>query len=272
MSINVQFHDQAPPRQDLDFIDKSILVVIEIYLEHFAGNGRERPVQNGFERQDVAFAPRFPHPLLIVVTVAPAPAMAIGKRCAARSEQAHSYDGYAGKDEGHRQSQRLNRVLSFAEADGKLTVRAGPLSAAIRQDPAQGRQPGLMQAKDISMQISKSLLAASALLASAGTFGAGAALAEPAQFDIGSNPSAADVRGYLTDQGFDVREIEFYSRKIEVKGFDASGRCMEIYFHPSTGEELRREHDDDCGRRSQSDDDWDDDDYHRGRDRSRSGG
>jgi len=114
----------------------------------------------------------------------------------------------------------------------------------------------------------KHLLAASALAASAAIFGVGLGLAqsgpaksEPARFEVGSNPSLTDVQSRLTEQGFSVDEVEYDDGKIEVEGFDASGRCLEIYFSPGSGQELKRERDDDCGSSSRSGDDhWDDDD------------
>lgn len=112
----------------------------------------------------------------------------------------------------------------------------------------------------------KRLLAASAVLLGAATLGAGFSFAqsgsartEPVRFDVGSDPSLSEVRARLAEQGFNVRKVEYDDRKIEVKGTDSSGKCMEIYFHPASGEELRRERDDDCGSRSRSGDDWYDD-------------
>ncbi len=108
------------------------------------------------------------------------------------------------------------------------------------------------------MLTQKSRLAAGALLISAAAFGTGLSMAQsvsgqsalgqaqPARFDIGPDPSFGEVRARLADQGFDVREVDLDGGKIEVKGLDASGRCMEIYFSPGSGEELRRERDDDC--------------------------
>jgi hypothetical protein len=118
----------------------------------------------------------------------------------------------------------------------------------------------------------KSILAASIVLIGGAAFGTGLGMAQsdigqtqPARFEIGSDPSFGEVRSRMADQGFDVREVEYDDGKIEVKGLDASGRCMEIYFSPRSGKEVKRERDDDCGRygsgRSGSDDDrWDDDD------------
>lgn len=118
----------------------------------------------------------------------------------------------------------------------------------------------------------KSILAASTVLIGAAAFGTGIGTAQsdigqaqPVRFEIGSDPSFGEVRSRMADQGFDVREVEYDDGKIEVKGLDASGRCMEIYFSPRSGKEVKRERDDDCGRygrgRSGSDDDrWDDDD------------
>lgn len=89
------------------------------------------------------------------------------------------------------------------------------------------------------------------------------------KYDIDPDAAFSDVRARLASQGFEARKIEFDDGKIEVKGLNADGRCMEIYFHPGTGEELRRERDDDCHRRATSysrssdslygSDDWDDD-------------
>lgn len=113
----------------------------------------------------------------------------------------------------------------------------------------------------------KRLIAATALVAGAAILGTGLSLAQsgstspqPARFEIGSDPSISDVRSRMSEQGFDVRKVEYDDGKIEVKGLDASGRCMEIYFSPGSGKELKRERDDDCGGRGRSgDDDWDDD-------------
>ncbi|MBI1254294.1 MAG: hypothetical protein GC196_08130 [Hyphomonas sp.] len=112
----------------------------------------------------------------------------------------------------------------------------------------------------------KRLLAASAALLGAATLGAGfgfaqsgSAKAEPFRFEVGDDPSLSQVRARLGEQGFDVREVEYDDRKIEVKGTDASGKWMEIYFHPASGEELRRERGDDCDSRDDDNDDrWDD--------------
>jgi hypothetical protein len=113
----------------------------------------------------------------------------------------------------------------------------------------------------------KRLLAAWALVAGAATLGTGLSLAQsstataqPARFEIGSDPSISKVRSSMSEQGFDVRKVEYDDGKIEVKGLDALGRCMEIYFSPDSGKELKRERDDDCGssRDGSSDGSWDD--------------
>ena len=85
--------------------------------------------------------------------------------------------------------------------------------------------------------------------------------AVPARYEIDAGVGYPGILDNLSQQGFDVREYEQYARKIEVKGIDASGQCVEVYFHPTSGEELRRERDDDCGRRGNDDDDdrYDDD-------------
>lgn len=85
--------------------------------------------------------------------------------------------------------------------------------------------------------------------------------APPARYEIDAGASYPVIRDDLGQQGFDVREYEQYARRIEVKGIDASDQCVEVYFYPATGEELRRERSDDCGRRGadDSDDRYDDD-------------
>lgn len=136
------------------------------------------------------------------------------------------------------------------------------------------------------MRTRKSHLIAAALLIGAAAFGTGLSIAQsgsdqsgsdqlrssasgsgqswpgqaqPARFEIGSDPSFGEVRARMADQGFDVHDVDFDAGEIEVKGLDASGRCMEIYFSPSSGEELKRERDNDCapsgGARPGSDDD-----------------
>jgi hypothetical protein len=76
------------------------------------------------------------------------------------------------------------------------------------------------------------------------------------RLSIGRDASAAEVRTRLAEQGFDVRKVEFESRKTEVKVYDTTGRCLEIYFDAGTGEEIRRKRDDDCGRRLSVRGDW----------------
>ncbi len=60
----------------------------------------------------------------------------------------------------------------------------------------------------------------------------------------------------LAADGFRIVEIERYANSVEVKGYDRTGQCVEMYLDPRTGEVLRRERDDDCDR---------DDDHHRRR-------
>lgn len=52
----------------------------------------------------------------------------------------------------------------------------------------------------------------------------------------------------LAADGFRIVEIERYANSVEVKGYDRTGQCVEMYLDPRTGEVLRRERDDDCGR------------------------
>lgn len=86
-----------------------------------------------------------------------------------------------------------------------------------------------------------------------------------ARYELGPDPSFSDVRDRLAGQGFEARKVEYDDGRIEVKGLNADGRCMEVYFHPGTGKELRREREDNChvrGRKvSGSDDLWGDDDF-----------
>lgn len=67
-----------------------------------------------------------------------------------------------------------------------------------------------------------------------------------------SQPSAplslSVIEQRLAADGFRVVEIERYLNSVEVKGYDRAGVCMEMHLEPRTGEVLRRERDDDCGR------------------------
>ena len=60
-------------------------------------------------------------------------------------------------------------------------------------------------------------------------------------------------------------EVERYANSIEVKGYDRTGQCVEMYLDPRTGDLLRRERDDSCGRSEGSEgrDSDDSDDHHR---------
>ncbi len=59
----------------------------------------------------------------------------------------------------------------------------------------------------------------------------------------------------LAADGIRVLEIERYSGSVEVKGYDRAGLCVEMHYHPQTGEVLRRERNDGCSRSGRSDDD-----------------
>jgi Peptidase propeptide and YPEB domain len=61
--------------------------------------------------------------------------------------------------------------------------------------------------------------------------------------------SLADIEDRFSADGFRIVEIERYADVIEVKGYDRSGLCVEIYLDRHSGETLRRERDDSCGRR-----------------------
>ncbi len=85
-------------------------------------------------------------------------------------------------------------------------------------------------------------------------------------YELGRDAVYPDILKRLSAQGFDVQDIEYDDGKIEVTGLNSDGRCLEIYFHPASGKELRRKRDDDCDRRGSkatlwSDDLWDDDDF-----------
>lgn len=70
-----------------------------------------------------------------------------------------------------------------------------------------------------------------------------------AQTQPGAAPlSLSAIEQRLNADGFRVLEIERYSTSVEVKGYDRAGICTEMHLDPRTGEVLRRERDDDCGR------------------------
>lgn len=73
--------------------------------------------------------------------------------------------------------------------------------------------------------------------------------------------SLSAIEQRLSADGFRVIEIERYPNSVEVKGYDRAGLCIEMHLDSRTGELIRRERDDDCGRR------FDDDDHRRGRGR-----
>lgn len=89
-------------------------------------------------------------------------------------------------------------------------------------------------------------LAASLSLAAAPV--AAAQTSNSTQAAASSSVSLSDIEQCLAADGFRIVEIERYSSTIEVKGFDRNGSCMEIYLDSRSGETLRREQDDDCGR------------------------
>lgn len=60
--------------------------------------------------------------------------------------------------------------------------------------------------------------------------------------------SLSVIEQRLAADGFRVLEIERYPTSIEVKGYDRAGHCVEMHLDPRTGDVLRRERDDDCGR------------------------
>jgi len=64
----------------------------------------------------------------------------------------------------------------------------------------------------------------------------------------------SEIEQRLSGEGFRVLKIERYATSVEVKGYDRSGRCVEMHLDPRTGAVLRRESDDDCARRDRSDD------------------
>ncbi len=63
-----------------------------------------------------------------------------------------------------------------------------------------------------------------------------------------ASASLGDIEARLGADGFRIVEIERYSNVIEVKGFDRNGLCVELYLDRRSGETLRRERDDSCGR------------------------
>ena len=61
--------------------------------------------------------------------------------------------------------------------------------------------------------------------------------------------SLSAIEQRLAAEGFRVVEIERYATSFEVKGYDRAGVCMEMHLDLRTGDVLRREREDDCGRR-----------------------
>lgn len=90
-------------------------------------------------------------------------------------------------------------------------------------------------------------------------------LAAPSMAFAQTQPAATQPLSFsaierrLTADGFRVVEIERYSNSVEVKGYDRTGRCVELHLDPRTGDAPRRERDDDCSRSNDSAD------HHRGR-------
>ena len=84
--------------------------------------------------------------------------------------------------------------------------------------------------------------------------GAPAAVAQtPSPAATTTEMSLAAIEAKLSADGFQVYEIERYATSVEVKGRDKTGACVELHLDRRTGEVLRRERDDDCGRRGGDD-------------------
>lgn len=56
------------------------------------------------------------------------------------------------------------------------------------------------------------------------------------------------VEADLIAQGFQILKLEYSDGMIEAKGYEANGRCVEVYFNRTSGEELFRELEDNCSR------------------------
>ena len=116
------------------------------------------------------------------------------------------------------------------------------------------------------------------LAALAASLALAASSAALAQSSATPSQSFAEIEQRLEADGFRVSEIERYRNSIEVKGWDRDGRCTEMHLDPRSGEVLRRERDDSCGRRRGEhfgDHHWGehhgDDDHHGGDDGRRRG-
>ncbi|MGE6696521.1 hypothetical protein ACQKH5_02430 [Hyphomonas sp. NPDC076900] len=95
----------------------------------------------------------------------------------------------------------------------------------------------------------------------AGTIGAGKSAAQteaetegsvtptPARYAIGHSASLDEASRQLAEQGFEVIGYETGGRRIEVTGLTATGHCLALKFHPSSGKETGRKRDDDCSPR-----------------------
>ncbi|AXE64543.1 hypothetical protein BBF93_10095 [Hyphomonas sp. CACIAM 19H1] len=95
----------------------------------------------------------------------------------------------------------------------------------------------------------------------AGTIGAGKSAAQtetgaeggmmptPARYAIGHSAGLEEASRQLAEQGFEVIGYEAEGRRIEVTGLTATGHCLELKFHPSSGKETSRKRTDDCSPR-----------------------
>lgn len=60
--------------------------------------------------------------------------------------------------------------------------------------------------------------------------------------------SLSDIDQRLAARGYRTFEIERDDGLYEVKALDSEGRCRELHINPHSGETVREEADDDCGR------------------------
>jgi Peptidase propeptide and YPEB domain len=268
MCVYFQFEHDASPCQDFDLVDEIVIIIVKVDLQDLTGIGAQEAAQNRLQGQDRAALAGFPDFFLIVVA-APVAVTVGGSRVGGPGEKA------GGEDKTEKNGLHGGTLLLGHPApcrngpDWNLTKADNRLSGALGQNAGRAARGGPCKQRTEPMISLTHLIGAAAAgaVATAGFAGGAAlpdaqALAEvPARYDIDSGSGYTEIRDDLRQQGFDLRGYEQSARRIEVKGLDASGQCVEVYFHPTSGEELRRERDDDCGLRGDDDDDdrYDDD-------------
>jgi hypothetical protein len=264
MRVYFQFKHDAPPCQDFDLVDEIVIIIVKVDLQDLTGIGAQDALEYLLEGQDRAAFAGFPDFFLIVVIPAPIAIAVGGGRRDSAGKQAGEQDK-AEKQGLHGGTLLLGDPAPCRKGpDWKLTDAGNRLSGVLGQNAGRAARGGPCKQRTEPMVSLTHLIGAAAAgaVATAG-FAGGSTPADtqadgvPARYEIDAGTGYPEIRDQLSQQGFEVSKYEQYARKIEVKGLDASGRCMEVYFHPASGEELRRERDDDCGHAGDDDDDDD---------------